>query len=185
MSEGKLIIISAPSGTGKGTIISLLTSQSSRFWVSVSATTRNPRGQEQNGVEYHFLTREAFEDMIENHELLEYAEYSGNYYGTPLLPLMAARRAGKDVILEIEVNGFLQVKELAPDAVSIFIRPPSLEELERRLRGRGTDSEEAIQKRLKRASEELLMADRFDYVVVNDVAQRAADEIIEIINKQE
>ncbi|MCQ2452283.1 MAG: guanylate kinase [Oscillospiraceae bacterium] len=185
MSEGKLIIISAPSGTGKGTIISLLTAQSNRFWVSVSATTRDPRGQEQNGVEYHFLSREAFEDMIENHELLEYAEYSGNYYGTPLLPLMAARRAGKDVILEIEVNGFLQVKELAPDAVSIFIQPPSLEELERRLRGRGTDSEEAIQKRLRRASEELLMSDQFDYVVVNDVAQRAADEIIEIITKQE
>ena len=170
MKPEKLIIFSAPSGTGKGTVIRRIMELTDNVRVSVSATTRSPREGEQDGVDYHFISREEFEEMIERGAFLEYAEYSGNYYGTPLAPLEEQTDAGNFVILEIEVQGFLQVK-----------KPPSLKELERRLRGRGTDSEESIRRRLKTARKELPMAERYDCIVVNDEVDRAAGEIIEII----
>lgn len=181
MRPEKLIIFSAPSGTGKGTVIRRIMELTDHVKVSVSATTRSPREGEQDGVDYHFISRETFEEMIERGEFLEYAEYSGNYYGTPLAPLEEQTDAGNFVILEIEVQGFLQVKEKIPEALAVFLKPPSLKELEQRLRGRGTDSEESIRRRLKTARKELPMAERYDCVVVNDEVDRAAGEIIEII----
>lgn len=186
MNKGKVIIISAPSGTGKGTVISRIFELRDNICLSVSATTRAPREGEIDGVHYHFITREAFEKLIEADEFLEHAEYAGNYYGTPLPALRRLTENGIDVVLEIEVKGFCQVKEKMPEAIAIFLAPPSMEELERRLRGRGTETEESIQKRLAAAAVELPMAERFDYIVVNDEVDRAAREIISIIqNTQE
>lgn len=182
MRKGKIIIISAPSGTGKGTVISRMFELRDGIELSVSATTRAPREGEIDGVHYHFISREAFEQMIDKKEFLEYAEYAGNYYGTPLPPLLDKTARGIDVVLEIEVQGFRQVKSKVPDAVAVFLAPPSLEELERRLRNRGTETEESINRRLTAAVTELAQKDDFDYIVVNDMVDRAAREIIEIIN---
>ena len=185
MNKGKVFIISAPSGTGKGTIISRILELRKDTALSVSATTRNPREGEVNGVHYHFLTMEDFNNMIGNGQFLEFAEYAGNKYGTPLPPIVEKTEQGINIILEIEVQGFKQVKEKMPEAVSVFIVPPSLEELERRLRNRGTDDEETIIKRLTIARSELLVSDEYDYIVVNDVVDRAAREIISIIDKEQ
>ncbi len=185
MNKGKVFIISAPSGTGKGTIINRIFELREGTELSVSATTRKPREGEVNGVHYHFLTMDQFDDMIQKGQFLEYAEYAGNKYGTPLPPILEKTEKGIHIILEIEVQGFKQVKEKMPEAVSIFIVPPSLEELERRLRNRGTDDEETIVKRLTIARSELSVSEEYDYIVVNDVVDRAAREIISIIDKEQ
>jgi guanylate kinase len=181
--KGKLVIISAPSGTGKGTVINQLIKLCPDFAFSISATTRTPRPGEANGVEYYFLTQNHFREMIANDEFLEYAEYVGNYYGTPEKPVDDFIKNGKTVLLDIEVLGAKQIMAKRPDAISIFIVPPDMNELENRLRGRGTDSEEKLAARLERARQELLEKDHYMYEVVNDSVSRAADEILSIIKQ--
>ena len=180
--NGKLFIISAPSGTGKSTVINEVMKCRENIFFSVSATTRQPRAGEEDGVNYWFISHEKFHTMAENNEFLEYAEYVGNCYGTPLKPILENMENGVDVLLDIEVQGFKQIKEKMPDAISIFIVPPSLEVLEMRLRGRGTDSEEKIKSRLEKACQELKMAKFYDYVVTNDTVEKTAKEIISIMN---
>ncbi len=184
-NKGKLVVISAPSGCGKGTILKGLFERDKNedrlFVLSVSMTTRPPRGAEQDGVEYFFVSREQFEQLIAEDQFIEYAQFNGNYYGTPRSFIEKCIDEGKTVFLEIEVQGAEKVREKFPESVSIFIIPPSLEELERRLRGRKTDAPEVIESRLKIAPIELARQDEFDYRVVNDDAQRAIDEIYNII----
>ncbi len=181
-SEGLLLVISGPAGAGKGTVVGELV-KDENIRLSISATTRAPRGQEQNGVEYHFLSREEFEKMIEENGFYEYAQYVGNYYGSPKKPVEKWRSEGKDVILEIEVQGCKKVKSIEPGCISIFIKPPSLEVLEKRLRGRGTETEEVIAKRMARAKEELLLAEDYDYVVVNDALEDCVADVRRIIEE--
>lgn len=181
--KGTLFIISAPSGTGKSTVISDIMQKAGPLFFSVSATTRKPRPGEQNGIHYYFLTREQFEQMIHEDAFLEYAKYVDNYYGTPKEPIIKHLEKGENVILDIEVQGSQQVKAKMPEAVSIFIIPPSLEELGRRLRGRGTENEETVLQRLALAAEELKLSEQYDYVVVNDNVARAAEQIIDIMQK--
>ena len=185
MDNGLLVVISGPSGTGKGTVMEYLMKEyGDRLRLSVSATTRQPREGEVHGQQYYFLSREEFEELIKNGEVLEYAEYCGRYYGTPLAPIRQWRKDGYSVILEIEVQGGAQVKEKCPDSVTIFILPPSMEELESRLRGRGTEDEETIRKRLQTAKTELQEADHYDYTVVNEDVPQAAERIMEIIETE-
>lgn len=181
MDKGLLIVYAGASGVGKGTIMKQLLSSDDNFRLSVSATTRLPRPGETNGVEYHFVSKEDFEQMIENDGLFEYATYCDNYYGTPKKAVFDMIEKGIDVFLEIEIKGFLQIKEKYPECVTIFVLPPSLEELERRLVGRGTETRDVIDKRLAAAKEELSYADRFDYTVINDDVEKAKDEILNII----
>ena len=184
MSEkAVLVVISGPAGTGKGTVVKELVKRG-KAEISISATTRNPRGQEQNGVEYHFLTKEKFESMIGEDGFLEYAEYCGNYYGSPKAPVDKWLSEGKNVILEIEVEGYKKIKAKRPDCIGIFIMPPSVEELEKRLRGRNTETEEQIKKRLARAGEEMKLSELYNYVVVNDTVQECADRIEDIFKKE-
>ena len=180
-NQGKLIVITGPSGVGKGTIVKSLVDNNPDIFVSISATTRSPREGEVDGVNYYFLSREKFEDWIANNQLLEWAEYAGNYYGTPKQPVEESIQNGKTIILEIEVLGARQVSENFSDAVKIFILPPSFSELENRLRGRGNDSEEAIVKRLAKAKDELAVSDEFDFQVVNDDLDKAIEKVEEII----
>ena len=180
--EGKLIVISAPSGTGKGTVIEQLLELRPNLVMSVSATTRQPRKGEDDGLSYYFVTRGQFQEMIERGEFLEYAEYVGEFYGTPKIPVFEYRANGIDVLLEIEVQGARQVMAMAPDAVTIFLAPPDFIELEHRLRGRGTDSEEDLTARLDIAQTELERKNDYQYIVVNNNAARAAIEILEIID---
>lgn len=183
--KGKLVVISAPSGCGKGTILRRLfeidKENDSEFVLSVSMTTRAPRGTEQNGVEYFFATREEFEELIAQDQFIEYAQFNGNYYGTPKSFVEKCREDGKTVFLEIEVQGAEKVRSKVSDCVSIFILPPSLEELEKRLRGRETDSAEVIAKRLAIAPVEMARQDEFDYRIINDDVERASNEIYNII----
>ena len=181
MDKGLLIVYAGASGVGKGTIMKQLLSSDDNFRLSVSATTRLPRPGETNGVEYHFVSKEDFEQMIENDGLFEYATYCDNYYGTPKKAVFDMIEKGIDVFLEIEIKGFLQIKEKYPECVTIFVLPPSLEELERRLVGRGTETRDVIDKRLAAAREELSYADRFDYTVINDDVEKAKNEILNII----
>lgn len=181
MSKGILIVYTGASGVGKGTIMKKLLEKDPNLRLSVSATTRAPREGEQDGREYYFVSRERFDQMIEEGGFLEHAEYVGNKYGTPKEAVFRMLDEGLDVILEIEVKGFLQIKKACPDCVTIFIAPPSFEELQARLRGRGTETEEVIAARLKTAEEELMSSPLFDYVVVNDDVDRAADEVLSII----
>lgn len=176
MSQGLKIVLSGPSGSGKGTIVKELI-KDEQFRLSISATTRSPRQGEEEGVHYFFKTREAFESMIAENELLEYAEFCGNYYGTPKAFIEDSVKNGKDVILEIEVEGAMQIKEIYPEAVFIFVVPPSLDELENRLVGRNTETREVIDRRLGRAKEELALYKQYDYVVVNDRLVEAIEEI--------
>ena len=178
-----LAVISGPAGTGKGTVVKELVKRGSAE-ISISATTRNPRGQEQNGIEYHFLTKEQFESLIAQDGFLEYAEYCGNYYGSPRKPVDQWISEGKNVILEIDVEGYRKVKAKIPECIGIFIMPPSVEELEKRLRGRNTETEEQIQKRLARAGEEMKLSELYNYVVVNDTVQECADRIEDIFKKE-
>ncbi len=176
-TPGKLIVLTGPSGVGKGTIVRELLTRHDQLFLSISATTRQPRTGEVDGKDYFFKSRAEFEAMIAAKELLEWAEYAGNYYGTPLPPVAAQTTKGNFVLLEIEVVGANSVKNIFPDAVRIFILPPSFEVLKERLQGRGTDSEEVIAKRLARAKEELELSKEFDYQIVNDDLEVAIAEI--------
>ena len=180
---GLKIIISGPSGAGKGTVVKKLIEQGQSV-LSISATTRSPRKGEVEGTHYFFKTRNEFERLIEENKLLEYADFCGNYYGTPKDFVDQAVASGKNVILEIEVEGALQVKSIDPESIFIFIIPPSLEVLEERLVGRGTETMDLIQKRLSRAKEELLYFKEYDYVVVNDNVDNAVADILKIIDAE-
>lgn len=176
MNTGLKIVLSGPSGSGKGTIVKELI-KDEQFLLSISATTRSPRQGEEEGVHYFFKTKEAFEAMIQENELLEYAQFCGNYYGTPKAFIEDSVKNGKDVILEIEVEGAMQIKKIYPEAIFIFVVPPSLTELENRLVGRGTEQRDVIEQRLARAKEELALYNNYDYVVVNDRLVEALEEI--------
>ena len=184
MRKGTLYVFTGPSGAGKGTVLSRLLSEDEKLFFSISATTRAPRPGEKDGVQYYFLTKEDFEAKIAANAFLEHAKYVDNYYGTLEAPVNEKLEAGCDVILEIEVQGAMQVHEKRPDAVLVFIAPPSFEELANRLRGRGTEDEAKVQKRLETAKGELAQQDKFDYVVVNDTVERAVNELHEILNKR-
>lgn len=180
-TKGQLIVLSGPSGVGKSTVISELLSERPDIYFSVSNTTRAPRVGEEDGVNYNFVTREQFEGMIARDELLEYAQYVGNYYGTSLKVIEEHLTAGIDVLLDIEVQGAATVRNKCADAVFIFIIPPSVEELSRRLHGRNTDGEDIITGRLNKAREEYKEIPYYDYLVVNDKVSTAAAEIISIL----
>jgi len=179
--RGKTFIISGPSGVGKSTVLKALFRERGNMYFSVSASTRAPREGETDGVDYHFLSHETFKEWIQQGEFLEYAEFVENSYGTPRKYVYEAMEAGQDVILDIEVQGAVQVKERMPEVVRIYLAPPSWEELERRLRARGTDDEETIQKRLARAKEEFKMAHTYDYFVINDTVENAVRELNSIM----
>lgn len=183
MAKGKLVVYTGFSGVGKGTIMKRLRELDDTIKLSVSCTTRAPRPEETEGVEYFFKTKKEFEELIAQGGFLEYATFCDNYYGTPEAAVDAMLEEGYNVFLEIEVQGGVQVMEKRPDCVSIFITPPSFEELERRLRGRGTEDEETIQKRLAAVEVEKTYLNRYEYNVVNDDVDRAAREIIDIIHK--
>lgn len=185
MTKGLLIVLSGPSGSGKGTVRERLM-QKGDFAFSVSATTRAPRVGEQDGVHYHFITREAFEQRIADGDMLEYTEYNGNYYGTPLREALHVIETGKNLLLEIEVEGAMNVKRQYPDAVLIMLLPPSFAEQEKRLRGRGTEEENVIRGRLERTKEEMKFFSEYDYVVYNEngAIEACADEIMAIVRSE-
>lgn len=184
MKKGLLIIISGPSGVGKGTIRNyFMDDESLALSYSISMTTRLPRVGEVDGKDYLFTTKEKFEEAIRNDELLEWAEFVGNYYGTPIASVDALRHKGVNVILEIEVQGATKVREKCPDALSIFIIPPNMEELENRIRGRRSEPEEIVQQRLAKAAGEMKMVRDYKYVVCNEDPQLAADMISLIIKR--
>ena len=180
-SQPRFTVLSGPSGVGKGTLVALLRERYPQLWLSVSATTRAPRPGEQEGVHYFFHSQESFQQLVDQSGLLEWASFAGNCYGTPRQPVEERLAAGVPVLLEIELEGARQVRQSSPNAFQIFLRPPSFEELERRIRGRGTDSEEAIQKRLARAKDELNAEAEFDATVINDDLERALEQLIGLI----
>lgn len=183
--RGLLIVFSGPSGVGKGTVRQeIFSTPDHKFEYSISMTTRQKRPDEVDGVDYFFRTREEFEELIKNGQMLEYAEYVGNYYGTPLTYVNETLDKGIDVFLEIEVQGALQVKKKVPDGVFIFLTPPDLDELKDRLVGRGTDSEEVIRQRIERAKEEIALMREYDYAVVNDEVPLAAERVKRIIEAE-
>ena len=184
MKKGLLIIMSGPSGVGKGTIRKcFMDDDSLRLAYSISMTTRKPRANEVDGVDYIFTSREHFEEAIRRGELLEWAEFVGNYYGTPLAQVEELRNEGKNVLLEIEVQGADQVRQKCPDALSIFIIPPSMEELEKRIRGRRSEPEEIVQQRLAKAENEMKLVGNYKYIVCNEDPQLAAELISSIIKR--
>ena len=174
---GRLIVLTGPSGVGKGTLLKALLARHPELYLSISATTRSPRPGEEDGVSYYFLTREQFDGMVSNGEFLEWAEFANNCYGTPCQSVEAQLQAGQWVILEIELEGARQVRETFPTAYRIFILPPSIEELENRIRGRGQDSDEAIARRLSHAQDEIDAANEFDATIVNDDFDAALDRL--------
>lgn len=182
MKKGTLIILSGPSGVGKGTVRDeLFKDESLNLAYSISMTTRKPRPTETEGVDYYFVERDEFETMIEEGKLLEWAQFVGNYYGTPQEKVNDLLDAGKNVVLEIEVQGALQVMKKCPDALTIFLVPPSMEELENRIRGRRTEAEEVIQERLGKARKEIKTKDQYKYVVENKDVFKAKEQIADII----
>ena len=184
MKKGLLIIMSGPSGVGKGTIRKcFMDDDSLRLAYSISMTTRKQRANEVDGVDYIFTSREHFEEAIRRGELLEWAEFVGNYYGTPLAQVEELRNEGKNVLLEIEVQGADQVRQKCPDALSIFIIPPSMEELEKRIRGRRSEPEEIVQQRLAKAENEMKLVSNYKYIVCNEDPQLAAELISSIIKR--
>ena len=177
----KLIIITGPSGVGKGTVVKELLDKDKNIWLSISATTRNPRIGEKNGENYYFISDEKFKDMIDKKEFLEWAQFAGNYYGTPLSSVNEKIEMGFIVLLEIEVEGAKQIKEKFPEALSIFLLPPNKEELEKRIRNRGTEKEDAINKRLSRANFEIASSDKFDFVLTNHDVKETVKGVLKII----
>lgn len=184
MLEGNLFVISGPSGVGKGTLVAQIMQKLPNAWLSVSATTRKPREDEVDGVSYFFLEEDDFLKRIETQGMLEWAKFNAHYYGTPLQSVVEHMEKGEQVILEIEVQGAFQVKERIPQARLVFIEPPSLEILEQRLRGRGTESEEQIAKRLRIAQDEMKMRDRYDKRIVNDNLDSALSELLSYIEDE-
>lgn len=181
MDEGLLVVISGPSGAGKGTICKKLLKDMNDLKLSVSATTRNPREGETEGISYYFIDEEEFKKRIKNDEFLEYAKVYGNFYGTPKKEVFEHLKAGDDIILEIDTQGALQVKKNCPMGVFIFILPPTLTELKNRIEGRGTDSREVILRRMECAYEELSYAFEYDYIVLNDQVDEATEKVKHII----
>ena len=181
MRRGKTFIICGPSGVGKGTVVARLLASNPNLYFSVSATTRQPRHGEVDGVHYHFLSREQFQQWIAEDAFLEHAEFVGNYYGTPKKYVDAAMDQGRDVILDIEIQGAGQVHQQRPEAVRIYVAPPSWAELERRLIGRGTEDMEKVRSRLERGKQEFAAASSFDYFVINDTVDNAVTEISAIM----
>ena len=181
MNKGGVFIISGPSGSGKDSVMTELFKKMPELLFSISSITRAMRAGEREGEKYNFITRERFEDMLKNDRLLEHNEFVGNYYGTPREPVERAIANGQEMVIEVDVNGAAQIREKLPEAVSIFIMPPSFAELKRRLSGRGTESEELIQKRLTSALGEIKRAAEYDYIVVNEDIAAAADDIMSVI----
>lgn len=184
MSKGLVVVISAPSGGGKGTILKELFQRNNNLTMSVSATTRSPRPGEEHGKHYYFIDKAEFESLINEGKMLEHAQYVGNYYGTPREPVEQWTEQGRDVVLEIEVQGGAQVKKLMPQCVSIFIMPPSMKVLGERLRGRGTEEEATVLKRLKTAEEEIPQAKDYDYIVYNNRVEDAVKDILAILKAE-
>ena len=184
-NKGLLIVISGPSGVGKGTVRKALFQRSDHNLVySISMTTRAPRTGEVDGADYYFVSKEEFEKRIEDNQFLEYANFVGNYYGTPKDKVLEQLDSGHEVVLEIEVNGAKQIKEKMPDAVFIFIAPPTYDALEKRLIARGTEHSDAIKERIEKAHEEIKLASQYDYIVINDEVDNAADRIMAIIRAE-
>ena len=184
MNKGCLYIVSGPSGSGKDTILKEVFSKCPELFFSISSISRPMRPGEVEGEKYHFISKDEFLKLIEDDMLLEYNQFCGNYYGSPKKPIMDAISSGKDAVLEVDVNGAAQVRRAMPDAVSIFIMPPSYAELHRRLSGRGTETEEVIAARMKTALEEIGRAAEYDFIVVNDVLSDAVDDCISVIRSQ-
>ena len=184
MPDGRLFVISGPAGAGKGTLVSLVVERVSGVWLSVSATTRAPRGAERDGVDYRFLSADDFKRGIDAGEFLEWACVHGNYYGTPLAPIASHLEAGDTVLLEIDVQGGFQVREHFGDATLVFIAPPSPEELRRRLVGRGTDAPDVIECRLANAKGEMEASSEYDIIIVNDDVEDAARELIGVVESR-
>lgn len=184
MNKGRLFIFSGPSGSGKDTILKELLKKSPMTMLSISSITRNMRPGEVEGEKYHFISRDEFEDLIKNDDLLEYNVFVGNYYGTPKKPVLDALERGTDVILEVDVNGAHNVLKKMPEAISIFVLPPSMAVLRKRLIGRATDDIEVIEKRLKEAVREISAADTYDYIVVNDDLDTVVNDILSILNSE-
>ena len=182
--QGNLIVLSGPSGAGKDSIISELKNYYHNFWVSISMTSRKPRGEEVDGIDYFFVSKEEFEKHIKNNDFLEYAMYNDNYYGTPKSKINDFLDQGKDVILEIEIQGALKVKEKIKEALFIFILPPNMKELKRRLEARNTEDQEKIDMRFKRAYEEINEVSKYNYVVVNDEVNIAARKVQSILDAE-
>ena len=179
--EARLTVLSGPSGVGKDAVLAAVRRRHPEVWVSTSVTTRKPRPTETDGVEYHFVDRDQAAAMVESGELLEHAEYAGNVYGTPRGPVLQRLAEGRPAFLVIELQGMRQVRKLMPDAQFVFLAPPSFEELERRLVGRGTEPDEVIRERLDQARIELASEAEFDVALVNDSVERAADELVSLI----
>lgn len=184
MKQGLLIVVSGPSGTGKGTVCERLLNATPELAYSISATTRQPRAGEVDGQNYYFLTREQFEQKIQEGDFLEYANVYGNYYGTPLGKIQERRAAGEDVLLEIDTQGALNVMQRCPDGLFIFLLPPTLAELEQRIRGRGSETEETLARRLGNAKKEIQIGLRYKYVVVNDEVELAVARIKSILTAE-
>ena len=184
MNKGVLLIVSGPSGAGKGTVCSEYIKRRPETFLSVSATSRSPRPGDKDGETYFFKTRDEFEKLISDDGLLEFAEFCGNYYGTPKAPALRAMEEGRDVILEIEVQGAYKVKEKCPDAVLVFVLPPSPEILRERLTGRGTESPEIIEKRIGEANREIMRGANYDYIIVNDKLDLATDKLENIADAE-
>ena len=184
MNKGGVFIVSGPSGSGKDTLLSVLFKKRPEIGFSISSITRDMRTGEKQGEKYNFISRSEFEAMIKNDELLEYNIYVGNYYGTPKAPVVKAVNEGRDFIIEVDVNGAEQIRKKMPEAVSIFIMPPSYSELERRLTGRGTDSKEVIAERMQSSLKEIARSTEYDYIVVNDDIDTAVNDIISIISSE-
>ncbi|MBQ3842303.1 MAG: guanylate kinase [Ruminiclostridium sp.] len=184
MAKGILIVVSAPAGCGKDTILEQALKKNDNLFYSVSATSRAMRPGETDGVSYHFKTREQFEEMIRNGELLEYTEYVGNYYGTPKKAVTDMLEAGKDVILKIEIEGAANVRRMFPDCTMVFILPPSFAELDRRLHKRGTETDDVIKQRLETARKELKFAENYDYLVTNAALEDAVDDFLAVVRAE-
>ncbi len=182
--KGLLIVFSGPSGSGKGTVLEYFLSMRHDTDYSVSATTRDKRPGEIDGENYHFVSKKEFKKMLSNNEILEHTEYCGNFYGTPRAKVQESIDSGRNIILEIETEGALNIKELFPQAVMIFVSAPSMRELRKRLEGRGTEDKETIERRLKRAKEEMKLINKYDYLVTNDKVERSAIKVNAIIEAE-